>query len=116
MAKREYEWFLEPQDSYTNEVISKNVGEENFSGDVVCADGQRRNLWQCPSGLLAMLWRSRNNLDIRFRIFGREGNGKIRNCTFLFKSGSGGRRKKLKRKSHRQGRYKKQKRRNHAKF
>ena len=91
MAKRTYEWFLEPKDSHTNEVISKNVGEENILRDAICADGQRRNLWRCSSGLFFMLWRSRSNLKIRFRIFNREGNnGQIRNCTLLFKNESGG--------------------------
>ncbi|MDO8486138.1 MAG: hypothetical protein Q7S77_00340 [Candidatus Staskawiczbacteria bacterium] len=95
MTKRKYEWFLEPQDSHTNEVISKNVGDENFSIDIVCTDGQKRTFWQCPSGLVLMLWRSRSNLNIKLKIFGREGkNGKIRDVTFLFKYESGGTRNK----------------------
>lgn len=102
MAKREHEWFLEPRDSHTNEVISKNVGEENILQNVVCADGQKHNLWRCPSGMVTMLWRSRGNLKIRFQIFSRElPNGKIRNCTLIFKNESGGKtRKKRRRKNY----------------
>lgn len=98
MAKRTYEYFLEPKDNHTNEVISKNVGSGNFLENVMCADGQKHNLWKCPSGLVFMLWRSRSNLKIRFKIFNREGNGKIRDCTILYKYDSGGKRKKKKKK------------------
>ena len=101
MAKREYEWFLEPKDSYTNEVILKNIDDENASLDVVCEDGERRNLWRCPSGKVFMLWRSRSDLQIRFRIFSRElPNGKIKDCTFLFRNERGTGRKRPKRKSY----------------
>ena len=97
MTQRTYDWFLEPKDSYTNEVISKNVDEENTLINVVCADGQKHNLWQCSSGMRDMLWFSRSNLNIKFRIFGREGkNGKIKDLTFLFKNESGGKKKKQK--------------------
>jgi len=102
MTKRSYEWFLEPRNNHSNEVISRNIAEENFSENVICADGQSRNLWRCPSGMVFMLWRSRSNLKITFRIFVRQlPNGKIRNCTFLFKNEKSGKiRKKQKGKSY----------------
>jgi len=96
--KREHEWFLEPRDSHTNEVLSRNLSAEDFSEAMLCSDGKTRPLWRCPSGLVFFLWRSRQNLKIRFSIFSQEGKGKIRRCTFLFKNESGGKRKK--RKSH----------------
>ncbi len=101
MAKQSYQWFLEPRNSHTNEVLSNALdGQENFYNNISCADGKRRNLWLCPSGLVFMFWRSRSNLKIRFRIFNRQGEkGKIRDCTFLFKNDSGGKRKKRRKRS-----------------
>lgn len=103
MAKREYEWFLEPTGnvSFTNEVLGKNLGEENAMEGVLCQDGKKRNLWRCPSGMVIMLWRSRSNLKITFRIFSKAlPNGQVRECTFLFKNDSGGKSKKKKRRSY----------------
>jgi hypothetical protein len=95
VGKRIYEWFLEPNDSHTNEVISRNVGAENIMEDVLCADNQRRNLWRCPSKKVFMLWRSRSDLRIKFRIFSRElPNGGIRDCTIAFKNEPGKKAKK----------------------
>ncbi len=91
-----YTWYIEPQDSHTNEVMASNLDEENALRDVLCADDRRHNLWQCPSGILFMLVRSRIDMNIKFKIFGRQGNGKIRDKTFLFKHESGIRRKKRK--------------------
>ena len=85
--KRQYEWFLEPRDSHTNEVISRNVGAANFCDELLCRDGQRRNLWRCLSGLVFMLWASRHDLGIKFRIFNRElPNGEIRDITDWYRS------------------------------
>ncbi len=62
MAKQSYQWFLEPRNSHTNEVLSNALdGQENFYNNISCADGKRRNLWLCPSGLVFMFWRSRSN-------------------------------------------------------
>lgn len=96
MAKqREYTYYLEPVKSnfaHTNEVISKmladtaspssdsSAGTDILRG-VICADGNEHNLYRCPHGLLFMLWCSRKNLEINFRVFAQEGNGKIRDIT-----------------------------------
>jgi len=86
MINQRYDWFIEPQDSHTNNIFSQNIDEENYMEGVICADGQRRNLWRCRINLISYFWRSRNDLEIRFKIFNRELlYGKIRDCTFLFK-------------------------------
>lgn len=85
MAKaRIYTWFLEPSDSHTNEVFSREISEENLNRDIVCGDGRRRTLWVCDVQTVSMFWRSRQDLKIRFKIFCQEGHGKPRECTFLF--------------------------------
>ena len=87
MEKITCEWFLEPKNRRTNKIISLNTAEDNFLRYVVCADGKKRNLWKCPLELVSALWRSRNDLKIKFRIFKRESsNEQIRNCTFLLKN------------------------------
>lgn len=101
--KREYEWFLEPccDVAYTNNILSKNIEEENALQDVPCQDGKIRNLWRCPSGMLFMIWRSRGNFgkEFKVKIFCREKNGKARNVTFLFKNENKGKKRKRKTKA-----------------
>jgi hypothetical protein len=96
MAKREYEWYLFPTGNVarSNRVIASNLPEENVVIEVFCQDGKKRNLWKCPSGMVMMLWRSRRDLNITFKIFCKAlPNGQIRDCTFLFKNDSGSRKK-----------------------
>ncbi len=80
---RKYTWYLEPRGDVarTNEVLGKNLGEENAIEYALCEDGERRNLWRCSSGMVFMLWNSRKSLNITFGIFCQEGNGKIRRAT-----------------------------------
>jgi len=47
MADKIYNWFIEPKDAHTNEVIAGNCDEENLVTEIVCADGIKRNLWRC---------------------------------------------------------------------
>jgi len=84
MKKRDYKWFVEPLDSHTNGVISNEVPEENFSHGVICEDGKPHNLWECSFQVVSALMRSQRNLNLQFKIFNREGKGKIRECTFLY--------------------------------
>jgi len=89
MARRErkYEWFVEPLDSHTNKVISENVGAENFCHDFPCHDEQKRNLWRCPSAMVFMLWRSKKDLALKFKVYSRElPGGQIRDCTTWYRN------------------------------
>lgn len=101
MARKErtYTWYLEPKGDIarTNEVLARNIGEENALEGVICADRQQRNLWRCPSGMVFMLWNSRQTLRISFGIFCQEGNGKIRRATRWY---AGGNRLKNKKTTH----------------
>ena len=92
MAKREYEWYILPTGNiaHTNKVLANNLPEENAMKDMLCQDGKTRDLWLCPSGKIIMFWRSRVDLGITFRIFSKAlPNGKIRDCTLLFKNDRG---------------------------
>jgi len=95
VAERKTAWFLEPAKrgfAHTNEIVSKilasvtdtssdhSAGTDILMG-VVCADGKKHDLYRCPSGLLFMLWSSKDTLKINFRVFCQEGKGKIRDKT-----------------------------------
>ena len=69
MSKCEYEWFIESKDASTDDVIGKNIGEENYLKNVLCFDGKERNLWQCSSTRIWFLWCSRKGLKIKFKVF-----------------------------------------------
>lgn len=95
-------WYLEPRGNvaYSNEVLGKNIGEENASTKI-CEDEKPHNLWQCPSAQLFMIWRSRTGLSMLGKkfavgIFCQEGNGKIRDVTRIFKNERGSPRKRRK--------------------
>ncbi len=84
MSKREYAWFLEPLDSHTNKVFSLQIPLDSFS-KVLCGDGKIHNLWPCSPEKVSAFFRSREDLALRFKIFCREGHGKVRDGAFLFK-------------------------------
>ena len=90
MAKqREYTWYLEPRGdvAFTNELLGKNLGEENALQGVVCSDNKKRNLWRCPSGMVFTLYQSRKTMRISFGIFCQEGKGQIRRVTKWYGNG-----------------------------
>ena len=85
MPEREYIWFIEPLNSDTNEVIAQQLAESNFNEAIVCVDGKRHNLWTCSNQFAMSLVKSKESLDLHFKIWGKQGrHGKIRDKTFLF--------------------------------
>jgi len=66
-------------------VIAQELSEENF-GRVKCEDGKKHNLWRCSWNFVISLYKSKRNFGLNFRSYNKEGTqGKIRDCTFLFK-------------------------------
>lgn len=88
---RNYFWYVQPLDSRTNEVFSRDPRL-----DIACLKGQKmpENMYLAPDrSTVQQYWNSRNDLNIRFEIFGaqeprREGtrDAQIRKCTFLFQN------------------------------
>lgn len=97
--KRECIWFFEPLDSRTNEIIAKSpgVGAEDCHLGIICADGKPHNLWEVPSGTALMLHRSRNDMKTKFRIWEKQGQGKIYDKTKWLSREKGTGKKKQKR-------------------
>jgi hypothetical protein len=86
MAEGHYVWFIEPLNSYTNEVISRMTDAEDFLRGILCGDGKSRNFWRCSFEVVSCLRKSRgtdHNLD--FNVFNKCGDGKIRDCIRWFK-------------------------------
>lgn len=88
MTKPEYTWYIEPLDSDTNQTISRQLtesAEENFSPKIVCGDGKQRNLWRCSYEFALSFVRSKDSLELKFKVWGKTGrHGKITKKTFLF--------------------------------
>jgi len=81
---KQYTWFIEPLDYTTNVLVFNEVGDGNFSDNVLCADGQKHNLYKCPRKTVYSLCKSKTMLNLKFNIFIREGNGKIRQNKLLY--------------------------------
>jgi len=78
MVKRICIWYVEPLDSHTNKVISEQLSKDDFN--------KSKNLWECPFGFVTSLYASRQDLNLKFKIWGKQGyHGKIVEKTFLFK-------------------------------
>lgn len=91
-GKRQYQWAVEPLDSATNKVIANWIG--NLDGTEFEARGMGAfgnglaapKLIMCPRSLIERLRGSRAKLDLRFRVWVREGNGEFREWKFPKKS------------------------------
>lgn len=83
-------WYVEPLNSHTNEVFSKELPHENFQRGVRCADNKIHNLWICPDfQAVQSFWDSRTDLSLKFRVFSAFSKGKktrsarISECTLI---------------------------------
>jgi len=82
MTKRKYVWYIEPLDSATNEVLSRELA--GFSRKVICEDSKKHNLWDCSWDFVFALKKSKKHLDLKFRVFNRRGMGQIREFKFPY--------------------------------
>ena len=87
MNTRTYNWFLEPKNLHTNEIVAQALAEEGTTEERMVGarddKGRRHNLWPCKHSLIQFLERSRSqNLAIKFNVFAQEGRGKIRRFPF----------------------------------
>ncbi len=87
MNARTYNWFLEPKNLHTNEVVAQALAEEGSDEERLVGarddKGKRHNLWPCKHSLIQFLEESQSqDLAIKFNVFVREGQGKIRRYPF----------------------------------
>jgi len=84
-TKRDYTWYIEPLDGFTNEMISCEIPSQNFNREVLCQDEQPHNLWECSYSIALAFIKSKLQFGLNFKIWSKEGlHGKIRRCEFLF--------------------------------
>jgi len=88
--KRGTEWFVEPQDAHSNEIIAREVAEEDLCREVLCEDKIPRILWRCSFDLVKFFWQSRSCAGLNIKVFNRRINsgtsrGKARDVTFLLR-------------------------------
>jgi len=89
MVEKIYIWLVEPLNKRSNETIyeySTNIDLDATIEPAICADGKKHNLWECSIEAINFLCSSRQDLNLKFEIWGKQGyHGKIRKKTFLFK-------------------------------
>ncbi|NQV88526.1 MAG: hypothetical protein HQ402_03160 [Parcubacteria group bacterium] len=72
-------WYVEPLNAHTNEVIGKNLDPNEDCENLLCADGEHRNLWRCAYPFVARIQKSKASLKLIFKVFNQEGShGRIR--------------------------------------
>lgn len=80
MAKKETQWFVKPLNDHTNEMIAREINEENF-GEQRTLDGKTHKMWQVPHEFIVRLRGADSSFDtrVKFKVFSRKGNeGNVR--------------------------------------
>ncbi len=72
-------WFVEPSTPQDNNIIGRNISEENAHPGILCADGERRDLWECPN--FRFVSAARTIADVR--VWRRKGGGRIEETPFF---------------------------------
>lgn len=85
MKKVKVIWFIEPLDPGTNATIAEFLTETEIHSGALCADGKRRDLWDCNYRFVGRLEAATERLGLKFRIFRRKGGGKIEQWRFASK-------------------------------
>lgn len=73
--KRHY--FIQPLDSYTNEVIAGRLEASEFCDKLRCGDDIVQG-WRCNFDFAKFLWRSSEELKLKYHLFSQDGDGPIR--------------------------------------
>jgi len=88
MDKKRYTWYIEPLNKETNDAIYEylsKTGLEFSAEPILCADGKKHNLWECPLNLIPLLCGNKKSLQLRFVVWGKQGRyGRVINKLFLF--------------------------------
>ncbi len=80
---RMYAWYIEPEDPNTNLALSMVLPEENYYEGLPDKDGCPRNVWACDYRVVKAVKAGRTQRGVRFKVFVREGNGRMRPANFL---------------------------------
>lgn len=75
-------WFVEPLEPGTNATIAEFLTDTEIHRGALCADGKRRDLWDCDYRFIGRLEAATGRLNLKFRVFRRKGGGKIEKWRF----------------------------------
>jgi len=84
MSNPNTEWFVEG-DASTNRILAEQVPNAEECPEMLCVDGEKRNLWRLPAHQVAMLDRERKRLGLKFTVFSRVGQSGV-DLSFLYNS------------------------------
>lgn len=86
--KRNYTWYVQPLDAFTNQAIVNDFLQdaEEFQTRVCCEDGIYRDFYQLHYDILSRIIQSRVSLGLKFNVYVQEGRGQIRNAEFLLEN------------------------------
>jgi hypothetical protein len=79
MPDRFCTWYVDPLgDPHVNAILAENCASEDICQSIICADGERRNLWRCTHKFIADLLRFGMASKHRIAIYRKIGtHGKI---------------------------------------
>jgi len=85
-----YQWYLEPLDGFTNDVIARSLIEKigdcdaDRSVEVVDEDGARHSVWEVDYPFVAKMQQSKRSFGqpLRFNVFNKRGQGPLRPWRF----------------------------------
>jgi hypothetical protein len=81
------DWFVEPLDSHTNEIIAKNLAAVNKvdeNVDVIDASGESHSVFQVEDhSFVTRLYKDKRKFSLNFNVYYRQGkNSKLRPWRF----------------------------------
>jgi len=86
MKKRKTYWFVEPLNGLTNEAIARELAKTADVSEALCldvGDGSSHQAFQLPNyRLVGMLYADKNKFNFKFRIYRRQGGGKLAEWLF----------------------------------
>lgn len=89
MIEQIYIWYVEPLDEQTNAAVYECLKNRDLNANMepaICEDEKKHNLWECSIETVKFLYASKEELNLKFEIWGKQGfSGKIKKKTFLFK-------------------------------
>lgn len=86
MKKRKTYWFVEPLNGATNEAIAKELAKTSDVSETInlkVGDGSKHDAFQLPDyHLITLLYSSKTKFGFKFRVYRRQGGGKLAEWLF----------------------------------
>ena len=80
--ERKHHWFLKTDDTYTKEVLLRELPPQSFRPDEPDADGNRHEVFAVGPREYESIMKHRSAQHLKFTLYVREDRGKMRVATF----------------------------------